>query len=175
MILLLLSSFLLSTSLGYAIPEKPSPAASRILKKQLSDEEHYAWTAGQDLDHDGAAEGHNRDFDHEAFLGSNDEADEFDKLSPEESKARLAKIVDRIDVNGDGNVTESELKNWIYTSQRKYILEDVSRQWEANTDNDPNMKVIPWAHFHNKTYGFLEEIKGTRAAEDLKPYKDMLK
>ena len=31
---------------------------------------------------------HNPDYDHDAFLG--DEADEFDKLTPEESKERLA-------------------------------------------------------------------------------------
>lgn len=32
---------------------------------------------------------HNSDYDHEAFLG-HDEAETFDQLSPEESRARLA-------------------------------------------------------------------------------------
>ena len=36
------------------------------------------------------------DYDHEAFLGA-EEADDFEKLSPEESIERLAKIVDKID------------------------------------------------------------------------------
>ena len=45
--------------------------------QKLSDEEHFA--EGED---------HNPDYDHEAFLG--DEAKEFDELSPEESKERLA-------------------------------------------------------------------------------------
>lgn len=44
----------------------------------LSDKEHY-----QD-------EGHNRDYDHEAFLG--DDAPTFDQLTPEESKKRLGYV-----------------------------------------------------------------------------------
>ena len=158
-----------SAPFGLAIPEKQS-AHSRILKKQLSDEDHF-----KDLDHDGHAEAHNRDFDHEAFLGSDDEADEFDRLTPEESRERLGKIVDRIDVDHDGNVTESELKNWIYKSQRNYILEDVDRQWETHTDKDVSLKAISWASFRNRTYGFLDEIGGHKAADDLKTYSEMLK
>ena len=45
--------------------------------QKLSDEEHFV-----------EGEEHNPDYDHEAFLG--DEAKEFDELSPEESKERLA-------------------------------------------------------------------------------------
>ena len=45
--------------------------------QDLSDQDHY----------DGAHE-HNVEYDHEAFLG--DEANEFDDLSPEESKEKLA-------------------------------------------------------------------------------------
>lgn len=166
-------------SQGYSIHAEERPSSSkasassttgRILKKQLSDEDHF-----KDLDHDGHPEAHNRDYDHEAFLGSADEAEEFDQLSPEESKARLAAIVTRIDTNGDGNVTEGELKAWIYTSQRKYILEDVDRQWEANTDKDTSIKALTWEAFRNKTYGFLDEIAGSRAPDDLKTYTEMLK
>ena len=50
----------------------------RILKP-LSKEKHYEH--GEDGDE------HNRDYDHEAFLGK--DADDFDELPPEESKARL--------------------------------------------------------------------------------------
>ena len=45
--------------------------------QKLSGEEHF-----------GDDDEHNPDYDHEAFLG--DEAKEFDDLSPEESKERLA-------------------------------------------------------------------------------------
>lgn len=55
------------------------------LKQPLSDEKHY-----------GENSVHNTEYDHEAFLGE-EEAKKFDQLSPEESKARLAKIVDKID------------------------------------------------------------------------------
>ena len=47
------------------------------LGQELSDEIHF-----------GDDEEHNPDYDHEAFLG--EEAKEFDELSPEESKERLA-------------------------------------------------------------------------------------
>ena len=44
----------------------------------MSDEPHYE---GDDSEH-------NPDYDHEAFLGK-DDADTFDKLSPEEARRRL--------------------------------------------------------------------------------------
>ena len=50
---------------------------------KLSHKEHFH---GQD---------HDYDYDHDAFLGA-DEAREFDQLAPEESRARLGKIVDKI-------------------------------------------------------------------------------
>ena len=56
-----------------------------------------------------ADEHHNADYDHDAFLGR-EEAQTFDELSPEESKERLGKIVAKIDKDGDGKVTEAELK-----------------------------------------------------------------
>ena len=56
------------------------------------------------------------------FLGV-DEAREFDQLPPEESKARLGKIVDRIDSNEDGYVTLDEMRDWIrFTQVREKFL-----------------------------------------------------
>ena len=79
--------------------------SDRVLKgRPLSDHEH-----NDDLDHD---------YDHEAFLG--DEAAEFDELSPEESQRRLGEIVDRIDVNSDGQVSVEELQQWIHFTQTRY-------------------------------------------------------
>lgn len=154
---------LLFISLILGLPTDKKHTTSRVVKKQLSDEEHY---------HNGV---HNKDFDHEAFLGSEDEADEFDFLSPEESKTRLSMIVDRIDVNHDGNVTETELKQWIFQSQRRYILEDVDRQWLAHVDNDESANTISWEQFRNKTYGFLADGSTNRQQDDMKTYLDMLK
>lgn len=70
--------------------------------KDLSDETHYV----------GDQRNHNFDYDHEAFLGE-EEAQTFDQLSPAEAKRRLGIIVDKIDSNGDGKVTEQELIDWV--------------------------------------------------------------
>lgn len=61
------------------------------------------------------------EYDHEAFLG--EEAKTFDDLSPEESKQRLAIIVDKIDKDKNGFVTQQELQDWIKFTQRRYIYE----------------------------------------------------
>jgi len=59
------------------------------------------------------------DYDHEAFLGGEEEADQFENLSPEESMDRLGKIVDRIDQDQDGFVTFDEMRSWLdYTHKR---------------------------------------------------------
>lgn len=50
------------------------------------------------------------------LLGSKKLEEEFDELSPEESKRRLALLVKKMDVNGDGYVTAEELTQWILTS-----------------------------------------------------------
>lgn len=50
------------------------------------------------------------------MLGSKKLEEEFDELSPEESKRRLALLVKKMDVNGDGYVTAEELTQWILTS-----------------------------------------------------------
>lgn len=54
----------------------PTEHPTRGPPKDLSDQEHYE------------GDGHNADYDHEAFLGK-DQAKEFDNLTPEESKRRL--------------------------------------------------------------------------------------
>ena len=61
------------------------------------------------------------DYDHEAFLG--EEAKTFDDLTPEESKSRLAIIVDKIDKDKNGAVTAEELQEWIKFTQKRYIYE----------------------------------------------------
>ena len=58
------------------------------------------------------------DYDHEAFLGK-EQAQEFDELSPEESRRRLAIIAQKIDSDGNGKVSESELEDWIIFTQQR--------------------------------------------------------
>ncbi|CAL8318352.1 unnamed protein product [Lota lota] len=90
------------------------------------------------------------EYDHEAFLGR-EEAKTFDDLTPQESKRRLGVIVDKIDGNKDGYVTEEELNVWIKKAQKRYIYDNVDRQWkdfDINTDGK-----ITWEEYKNVTYG----------------------
>lgn len=49
-------------------------------------------------------------------LGSIKEAEEYDKLSPEEAKRRLALLLPKMDVNKDLKIDRMELKQWIMNS-----------------------------------------------------------
>ncbi|XP_015665678.1 reticulocalbin-1 isoform X2 [Protobothrops mucrosquamatus] len=92
-------------------------------------------------------------YDHEAFLGKED-AKTFDQLTPEESKERLGKIVDRIDRDGNGFVTQPELKDWIKHTQNRYIYESVNKNWK-DYDKDSDGQIT-WNEFKSTTYGHYE-------------------
>lgn len=62
------------------------------------------------------SEDHSNEFDHEAILGSVKDAEEFDHLSPEESKRRLSVLLLKMDSNNDKVVDRKELKAWILRS-----------------------------------------------------------
>ncbi|XP_056333780.1 calumenin-B [Danio aesculapii] len=94
----------------------------------------------------------NFDYDHEAFLGQ-EEAKTFDQLTPEESKERLGKIVEKIDEDHDGFVTADEMKRWIKHAQRRWIYEDVDRQWQAHDLNSDS--YVSWEEYKNATYGYI--------------------
>lgn len=51
-------------------------------------------------------------------------------------------IVDRIDENKDAFVDMAELKNWISFTQRRYIEDDVNRQWKQH--NPDNADKLHW-------------------------------
>lgn len=88
--------------LAVSVSSVPTEKHRPKVPKDLSDETHY----------EGDRRAHNSDYDHEAFLGE-EEAQTFDQLAPAEAKRRLGLIVDKIDKNGDGSVTEQELVDWI--------------------------------------------------------------
>ncbi|CAL1283651.1 unnamed protein product [Larinioides sclopetarius] len=134
----------------------PNPDGSkRVHDKPLSEEKHYE------------NEAHNPQYDHEAFLGE-EEARKFDELSPEESKERLGKIVDKIDKDKDGFVSQDELKNWIEYTQKKYILDDVDRQWE--THNEAKKDTLDWEIYKKVTY----KDQSQDDDPDIKTYKEMM-
>ena len=46
-------------------------------------------------------------------------------------------IVDKIDKNNDGKVTQPELQQWISHVSKRYVYDDVERTWRYHdTDND---------------------------------------
>ncbi|XP_056132268.1 calumenin-A [Lampris incognitus] len=108
------------------------------------------------------------EYDHEAFLGR-EEAKSFDELTPEESKHRLGLIVEKIDNDKDGFVTEEELKAWIKKAQKRYIYVNVDNQWN---DFDINKDgLISWEEYKNVTYGtYLEDPE----VDDGYNYKQMM-
>ncbi|XP_017104031.1 calumenin-B [Drosophila bipectinata] len=117
---------------------------------------------------------HNAQFDHEAFLGP-DESKKFDSLTPEESKRRLGVIVDRIDEDKDGFITQSELKNWISYTQRRYIDEDVGRVWRQH--NPDNNASISWETYRKTVYGFMDDLDQNELEQEENgvSYKSLLK
>ncbi|KAM9334788.1 calumenin-A [Symphorus nematophorus] len=120
---------------------KPTEKKSRVHDQPLSH-----------LEHDDEK---NYDYDHEAFLGE-EEAKTFDQLPPDESKRRLGIMVDKIDSNNDGFVSEDELKLWIKEAQKKHIYNNVEHQWkDFDLNNDG---LISWDEYKNVTYGsYLED------------------
>lgn len=96
-------------------------------------------------------------YDHEAFLGK-EEATTFDQLSPDDSKERLGKIVDRIDGDQDGFVSLSELKSWIKRVQKRYVYENVAKVWSDYDTNKDNM--ISWDEYKQATYGYYLDSPG---------------
>lgn len=60
-------------------------------------------------------------------------------------------IVDKIDSDKDGLVSEEELKVWIKHGQKKHIYESAARQWsDFDIDHDGQ---ISWVEYKNVTYG----------------------
>uniref|UniRef100_A0A8D0GIR0 Reticulocalbin 1 n=1 Tax=Sphenodon punctatus TaxID=8508 RepID=A0A8D0GIR0_SPHPU len=111
-------------------------------------------------------------YDHEAFLGK-EEATTFDQLTPEESKEKLGKIVDRIDNNKDVFVTTEELKNWIKRVQKRYIYENVAKVWKDYDLNKDNK--ISWEEYKQATYGYyLENPEEFQDVNDPHSFKKML-
>lgn len=63
------------------------------------------------------------------------------------------KIVSKIDEDKDGFVTVEELKDWIKFAQKRWIYEDVERQWKGHDLNEDGL--ISWEEYKNATYGYI--------------------
>uniref|UniRef100_A0A0B7A268 Reticulocalbin-3 n=1 Tax=Arion vulgaris TaxID=1028688 RepID=A0A0B7A268_9EUPU len=132
--------FMLTNVYCSAIPANEKK--QRVHEKSLSDEEHEV--KGE----------HNMEYDHDAFLG-HEQAETFDQLSPEESKVRLAIIVDKIDKDKDGKVTNPELQWWIQYIQHMYIATDTDRMWRDHDSDVDN--TLHWEAYQKRTFGYTDE------------------
>lgn len=72
----MLRSLFVALAVSAVFAGVPSPEETKRLMDRLSESEHFK------------NEHHNKQFDHDAFLGE-DQAKTFDQLPPEESKRRL--------------------------------------------------------------------------------------
>ncbi|XP_068442541.1 calumenin-A-like [Clinocottus analis] len=139
MIRALLMGFVLCVVSGSS---KPTAKKSRVHEEEPLSQ----------LEHD---DNKNHDYDHEAFLGE-DQAKAFDQLTPQESQRRLGIIVDKMDRNTDGFVSEEELRDWIKRAQTKHVYDNVAHQWNDFDVNHDH--VISWEEYKNVTYGsYLED------------------
>ena len=80
-----------------------------------------------------------------------------------------------MDHNKDGFINHEELKDWIRFTQKRYIMEDVDRQWkQQNSENDDKIK---WEAYKKLVYGFLDTMDPSEADKDDEgfSYKAMLK
>lgn len=112
---------------------------------------------------------HHSEFDHEAILGSVKEAEEFDTLTPEESKRRLALLVLKMDLNSDGYIDRHELKAWILRSFKSLLEEEAADRFEDIDQN--NDEVITWEEYYADTYGMENEDEDAEKME-LDPNKE---
>ncbi|CAB3378738.1 Hypothetical predicted protein [Cloeon dipterum] len=144
MLRLTLTLSILAFVVATAIPKPDEKEGKdRVIDNNLSHKEHFP-----------NEEAHDVEYDHEAFLGP-DEAKTFDQLSPEESKRRLGLIYDKIDKDGDGFVSSEELRSWITYTQKRYVIDDVERQWRAH--NPENKDTITWQEYRKLVYGFMDD------------------
>ncbi|XP_053308510.1 reticulocalbin-3 isoform X2 [Spea bombifrons] len=111
-------------------------------------------------------------YDHEAFLGK-EESKTFDQLTPEESKERLGKIVDRIDSDNDTFVTQPELLAWIKYVHGRFVQEDVDKQVLLH-DKDGDGSVS-WEEYSTQTYGHLIGEEEFYDVQDKDTYRKMMK
>ncbi|XP_075991858.1 reticulocalbin-2-like isoform X2 [Anticarsia gemmatalis] len=98
----------------------------------------------RDYEHYGDS-GHNADFDHEAILGSVKEAEEFDRLSPDESKRRLGQLIPKMDLNGDQLIDRLELKKWILKSFINLSREEAEERLQEADENHDG--AVTWPEY----------------------------
>ncbi|XP_034097385.1 reticulocalbin-2 [Drosophila sulfurigaster albostrigata] len=123
----------------------------------------------RDAHHHGEHGEHNVEFDHEAIIGNTKEAQEFDTLTPEESKRRLAILIRMMDLNKDEYIDRHELKAWILRSFKKLSEEEAADRFEE-IDLDGDDKIT-WKEYLLDTYA-MEDEDFKKEVIDFDSYED---
>lgn len=95
---------------------------------------------------------HNKEYDHQAVLGSKKAASEYDTLSPDESKRRLRILVTKegMDANADGFVDRHELIKWLTKSFQQLAQEEsAERLVESDLNGDG---LVSWTEHLNSNF-----------------------
>jgi len=121
--------------------------SSNLNKERESDGAYSPRDKGH-LDESGE---HHNEFDHEAILGSAKTAEEFDHLTPEESKRRLGILLMKMDLNGDRSIDKRELKAWILRSFKSLTEEEAAERLEEADENEDGK--VTWEEYANDAYG----------------------
>uniref|UniRef100_A0A8D0HEX1 Reticulocalbin-2 n=1 Tax=Sphenodon punctatus TaxID=8508 RepID=A0A8D0HEX1_SPHPU len=107
---------------------------------------------------------HHPEYDREALLGGEEEAEEYAKLSPEEQQKRLKAIIKKIDLDLNGLLTNEELSAWIQQSFKHYVLQDAKQQFgEYDKDGDG---LISWEEYNIQMYGRVIDFEENTVLED---------
>ncbi|XP_037085378.1 reticulocalbin-2-like [Pollicipes pollicipes] len=115
---------------------------------------------------------HDDQFDHEAILGSHKDAEEFDDLEPEEAKQRLGVLLEKMDKDGDKQISREELKQWILRSFKLLSEEESAERWEeVDEDSDDQ---ITWKEYAAETYGSKDDDDDDELSADDKEEEDKL-
>jgi len=81
-------------------------------------------------------------------------------------------IVDKIDKDKDGQVTQDELKSWVQHVSKRYIYEDVDRQWSYHDKN--NDKLISWQEYKDGAFGTIDNPDEVYDHHRQLSYKDVV-
>uniref|UniRef100_A0A452J585 Reticulocalbin-2 n=1 Tax=Gopherus agassizii TaxID=38772 RepID=A0A452J585_9SAUR len=107
---------------------------------------------------------HRADYDREALLGGQDEAEEYTKLSLEEQQKRLKAIIKKIDLDSDGFLTDDELSSWIQQSFKHYVTQEAKKQFgEYDKDGDG---LVSWEEYNIQMYDRLIDFDENTVLED---------
>ncbi|RZF32957.1 hypothetical protein LSTR_LSTR000827 [Laodelphax striatellus] len=138
-------------------PASPAHIHKHHLSKER--EEDGAYVA---RDHNHITDGeHHKEFDHEAIIGSMKEAEEFDHLSPEESKKRLRILLTKMDLNKNEQIDRNELHAWILRSFSMLSEEESAERFEDADENEDGK--VTWEEYKADSFG---DENGLHSAED---------